>query len=423
MRRRIAVTGMGVVSPNGVGVQAFELALRKGSSGIRGIPSLREKGFSCTVGGVPDLSDVRLEEWIPSLLLRGLSNSAMLYGGIAGVQAWRDAGLMIAGSEPHLRAGCWFGTGMGGAEPFREAIYKVDSGDVRRLGSRAVEQCMASGVSAMLGGILGLGNRVSTNSSACSTGTEAVILAADYIRAGKADIMLAGSADGFGPYLWGGFDSLRVLNRTSNEEPESASAPMSNRARGFVPGGGAGALVLEDWDHAVKRGAIVYAEYMGGAVNSGGQRNGGTMTAPNASGVIRCIEMALEDSGVFSHEIDLINGHLTSTMGDVNEIRCWTQALNRYHTDFPIIQSVKSMIGHCLAAAGSIETVSAVIQLYKGFVAPSLNAHPLHSDIASLIDGSVVAGGQHRSMKPHLIAKSSFGFGDVNAVLLLKKIL
>src|SRR5690606_34979260 len=157
---------------------------------------------------------------------------------------------------------------------FRDAIYLLDDGQVKRLGSTVVVQTMASAVSAFLGGILGLGNQVTTNSSACTTGTEAISIGYERIQSGKAKRIAVGSCSDDGLYIWGGFDAMRVMTYKHNETPEQGSRPMSATASGFVPGSGAGALVLESLESALERNATIYAEVLGGHVNSGGQRDG-----------------------------------------------------------------------------------------------------------------------------------------------------
>lgn len=423
MKNRVVVTGLGVVAPNAANLTSFEKAIREGKSGIRHIPELEKLHFGCTVGGIPPIDNAYLASYFNELTIKVLKSSGIIYGCIAAMDAWKNAALdtCFSGVEESISdAGCVFGSGLSGVEPLRDAIYDVDAGNVRRLGSRVVEQTMASGPSAYIGGILGLGNWVTTNSSACSTGSEAVLMAAEYIRAGKAKVMLAGSCDSYGPYIWGGFDSMRVLNRAFNDRPEEASRPMSADATGFVPGAGAGALILEDLEHALARNAIIYAEILGGAVNSGGQRNGGTMTAPNSASVRECIRMAMDNSGVQPSDIDAVCGHLTSTMGDVLEIRNWSEALGRSGTDFPYINALKSMIGHCLAAAGSIELVAACLQLDRGFFHGTLNAETLHPGIEEVI---VREKAPLKTIQPSIttIGKSSFGFGDVNCVVFLRK--
>ena len=323
-------------------------------------------------------------------------------------------------SELDYDTGLIFGTGTSGVEKFREAIYKLDDGQVRRLGSTVVIQTMASGISAYLSGMLGLGNQVTTNSSACTTGTEAVLMGYDRIKSGKAKRMLVGSCSDHGPYVWGGFDAMRVMTYKHNGDPEKGSRPMSASASGFVPGSGAGALVLESLESALERGANIYAEVLGGEVNSGGQRQGGTLTAPNPEAVQRCIKNALKQSKINSSEIDVINGHLTATSKDALEIENWTKALGRKDGDFPFINSTKSLVGHCLAAAGAIECVASVIQLKEQFVAPNLNCEDLHEDIKELIPTSKVPT-QSINGNVDIVAKASFGFGDVNACVLFKQ--
>ena len=412
---------MGVVAPNGVGVSQFTQALKNGTSGVTFHQKLKDLNFSCQIGGIPNVTDELQSNYFTDLQLRGFDSSGILYGCIAGIDAWIDAGFhMKPDSKLNYDTGLIFGTGTSGVEKFREAIYKLDDGQVRRLGSTVVLQTMASGISAYLSGMLGLGNQVTTNSSACTTGTEAVIMGYDRIKSGKAKRMLVGSCSDHGPYVWGGFDAMRVMTYKHNDTPEKGSRPMSASASGFVPGSGAGALVLESLESAMERGASIYAEVLGGEVNSGGQRQGGTLTAPNPEAVQRCIKKALENSDISPNKIDSINGHLTATSKDALEIENWTKALGRKHKDFPLINSTKSMVGHCLAAAGSIECVASIIQIQEQFIAPNINGEDLHDGIKELIDVSRVPT-QSINCSIEVIAKASFGFGDVNACVLFKR--
>lgn len=421
MKNRVVITGMGVVAPNGVGVSQFTQALKNGTSGITFHQQLKDLNFSCQIGGIPNVSDELQSNYFTDLQLRGFDSSGILYGCIAGIDAWKDAGFhMYPDSKLDYDTGLIFGTGTSGVEKFREAIYKLDDGQVRRLGSTVVLQTMASGISAYLSGMLGFGNQVTTNSSACTTGTEAVIMGYDRIKSGKAKRMLVGSCSDHGPYVWGGFDAMRVMTYKHNDTPEKGSRPMSASASGFVPGSGAGALILESLESAMERGASIYAEVLGGEVNSGGQRQGGTLTAPNPEAVQRCIKNALKNSEVSPCEIDVINGHLTATSKDALEIENWTKALGRKHKDFPLINSTKSTVGHCLAAAGSIECVASIIQLKEQFIAPNINCEDLHDDIKELIAVSAVPT-QSMDCEIQVIAKASFGFGDVNACVLFKR--
>ncbi|WP_018617771.1 beta-ketoacyl-[acyl-carrier-protein] synthase family protein [Spirosoma luteum] len=422
MRNRVVVTGLGVVSPNGVGVPAFLEAIETGKSGITFHQELADLKFACQVGGIPPVTEAHKQQYFTDLQLRGLNSSGIIYGVMAGMEAWHNAGLPTATDEPDWDSGIIFGTGMLSVDKFRESIYKVDEGQVRRLGSTVVLQIMTSGVSAYLTGMTGCGNQISANSSACATGTEALLLAYERIASGSAKRMLAGSCSDHGPYIWGGFDAMRVLPYQYNEDPERASRPLSASASGFVPGSGAGALVLESLESAQERKATIYAEVLGGHMNSGGQRAGGTMTAPNPVAVRKCIETALVQAGVRADEVDVIDGHLTATIKDPAEVTAWCEALQRQGGDFPYVNSLKSMVGHCLSAAGSIECVASVLELYNGFIYPSINSEDSHPDISAQIDVSRIPQQSIRK-EITIIAKANFGFGDVNACILLKKFL
>ncbi|MFQ6602168.1 beta-ketoacyl-[acyl-carrier-protein] synthase family protein [Flavobacterium sp. C3NV] len=421
MSKRIVITGLGVAAPNGVGIPAFTHSLRNSISGIRHDAQLQELQFSCQIAGQPPISDELKLEYFTELELRGFNSTGILYGVIAGIEAWKNAGLSIENNEePDWNSGTIFGSGTSGIDKFRESIYKIDELQVRRLGSTVVAQTMNSGISAYLGGKLGLGNQVTTNSSACATGTEAIMMAYDRIQAGQAKRILAGSTGDSGPYIWAGFDALRVCSSKYNDTPKQGSRPMSASAAGFVPGSGAGALVIEDLESALERGATIYAEILGGNVNSGGQRGNGSMTAPNSTAVQRCITDAIQNAGISATDIDAINGHLTATTKDSLEIDNWTKALDRKGTNFPYINSLKSMTGHCLSAAGSIESVATVLQLHEGFLFGNTNCKDLHPEITALIDASKVPL-KTIDKNLNIIAKASFGFGDVNACIIFKK--
>ncbi|MFO7444771.1 MAG: beta-ketoacyl-[acyl-carrier-protein] synthase family protein [Ignavibacteriaceae bacterium] len=422
MNDRVVVTGLGVVAPNGTGIPDFTNAVKAGKSGIKYYQELKDLNFSCCIGGIPEVPEELKQKYFTPLQLKNFNSSGIMYGCIAGIDAWKDAGLdIIEGDEPDWDSGLIFGTGTSGIDKVREAIYKTDKGEVRRLGSSVLPQTMSSGISAYLGGMLGLGNQVTTNSSACTTGTEAVLMAYERIKSGKAKRMLAGSTNDHGPYIWGGFDAMKVITYKHNESPEKGSRPMSATASGFVPGSGAGALILESLESALERGAEIYAEILGGAVNSGGQRGEGTMTAPNSIAVRRCIKQAIENSGISADDIDVIDGHLTATSKDFLEVKNWAEALQRKGRDFPYINSLKSMTGHCLSAAGAIECTASILELTHGFLYPSINCEDVHPEIARLIDEEKIPQKLLFPEKLNIIAKAGFGFGDVNACIIFKK--
>lgn len=417
-KKRVVITGMGVVAPNATGLSQFEKAIKAGKSGIQFHQELEDLKFSCQIGGMPEVSQELLDQNFTALEQRGLLATGLIYGGIAGQEAWADAKLEIS-EELDTNTGIIFGTGVLGVEKLREAFNRIDDKQVRRLGSTSVLQTMASGISAFLGGKLGCGNQVTSNSSACSTGTEALLMGFERIQCGKAKRMLVGSCSDSGPYVWGGFDALRILPHQYNDAPELASQPMSVTAAGFVPSSGAGALVLESLESALERDVTIYAEVLGGHVNSGGQRENGSMTAPNSTAVKSCISQALIEAGINSEEINLINGHLTATAMDSTEIENWSQALGLSGKKFPYINSLKSHVGHALAAAGSIELVSSVLELKRGFIFPNINCETIHPEILKLVDEDKIPR-ELLEMNLNILAKASFGFGDVNACVILK---
>jgi 3-oxoacyl-[acyl-carrier-protein] synthase-1 len=422
MNNHVVVTGLGVVSPIGVGITAFTEALKKGDSGIKYLEELANLNFSCRIGGVPHIPEELIQNYFTPLQLKNFNSSGIAYGCIAGIDAWKDAGLVIKDDGiPDWDSGLIFGTGSSGIDKMRETIYKIDNKQVRSLGSNTITQTMVSGVSAYLNSMLGFGNQVTTNSSACTTGTEAILMSYDRIKSGRAVRMLAGSTSDSGPYIWAGFDAMKVMTYKHNECPVKGSRPMSASASGFVPGSGAGAMVLESLESAVKRGAKIYAEILGGEINSGGQRGNGTMTAQNPLAVQRCIKEAVKNSGINANDIDVIDGHLTSTLKDPAEINNWVEALQRRGKDFPYINSLKSMTGHCLSASGAIECLASVLELTEQFIYPSINCEDLHPEIAAVIDTDRIPQKSIRPGKINIVAKASLGFGDVNACILFKK--
>jgi 3-oxoacyl-(acyl-carrier-protein) synthase len=422
MSVRVVITGLGVIAPNGNGLRDFELALRKGSSGLRAHAEMREAGFACQVAGVPQGVDAIATSYFAEDELLAM-NSSHRFASIAAVDAWQDAGLARPArgdDRVDWDSGAVLGTGIGGMDTIAARIVPlVEQKKVRRLGSTAVEQVMASGISARVSGQLALGNQVTTNSSACSTGTEAIAIGSARIRSGLAERMLCGGAEGASHHIWAGFDAMHVLARGFNDEPEKASRPMSASAAGFIPGAGAGVLMLESLSSARARGARIYAELIGSAVNCGGHRNGGSMTAPNQESVRRCIRAALADAKIPGSAVDLINGHLTATAADPLEVASWAAALETPPEAFPLITSTKSMIGHTLGAAGAIESVATVLMLQNGFVHPSINCEDVHPEISAW--AASIPHAVRELPELRVAIKAGFGFGDVNACVVLKK--
>jgi 3-oxoacyl-(acyl-carrier-protein) synthase len=412
MTRRVVVTGLGVVAPNGNGIDEFESALREGRSGIRANVAMEKSGFGCRVAGVPQGTDELVAAAFEADELLAM-NSSQRYCSLAALEAWQDAGFARperGDDRVDWETGAILGTGIGGMDTVAEKIVPlVNEGRVRRLGSTAVEQAMSSGISARVSGLLALGNQVTTNSSACSTGVEAVSMGADRIRRGQASRMLCGGAEGASHYIWAGFDAMRVLCRSWNEEPEKASRPLSASAGGFVPGAGAGVLVLE---------SLESAEVLGSAINCGGHRGGGSMTAPNPTAVRRCIREALADAGVDAGAVDLVNGHLTATGADPSEVASWSAALGRGPGDFPTLTATKSLIGHTLGAAGAVESVATILMLAGRFAHACRNSEDLHPAIQPF-EASIPRAARDLP-EAKVAVKAGFGFGDVNACVVYR---
>lgn len=432
MIRRIVVTGIGAVAPNGIGVPAFRDALKAGRSGIRWHEELKKLNFAAQIGGVPPLEEEDILKVIPEADSHKLSES-MIYAVLAAIECARGSGVeidLLKGYQDNAvdwGAGAIIGCGIGGMDTIFEELGPVMSEaegqepgrGTAPMGTDIVPKVMGSSVSVAVGKFLGLGGQTSTNSSACNTGTEAIFEGYKHIQSGFAESMYVGGAEGTHYAIWAGFDAMRdVLCSKFNETPQKGSQPMGAGACGFVPSGGAGILRLETLESAQKRGAKILAELAAAYCNSGGQREGGTMTFPNPEGVVRCIRRVVKDSGVEPSRISLINGHLTSTAADPREVESWLKALEIPPEKFPLIQSTKSMIGHCLGAAGALESVAVVDQIAGGYVHPSINCEDTHPKI-QVVAKSI----PHKLLERPLeyVVKASFGFGDVNGCLLFKR--
>ena len=424
MNKRVVITGIGVVASNGTGISNFLSAIRGGKSGIDFLPELRDLNFACQVAGVPDISQAETQEFFDKYHFSE-SGDNVKYATLAAAEAWLDAGLQIPdpiNSDTDFDTGVIIGGGVGNIDIFSERIFPmVANGNVRRLRSNIAEFTMFSAASANISFLLALGNQVSANSSACSTGTESIILGAERIKHGLAKRMVIGSSEIASPYVWGCFDSMRVLCRKYNDTPKAASRPMSSSAGGFVPSAGAGVLVLEEYESAIERNAKIYAEVLGTSINSGGQRKDGSMQAPGSYGVQQCIKNAIIDAKVKSEQIDAICGHLSSTMADPIEIGNWVSALNLSGNKFPYINSLKSMTGHSLGASGTIETIAAVLELHHGFLFPSINCEDLNPEIEKLISPEKIPSKTIENIDLNVIAKASFGFGDINSCIIIGK--
>ena len=418
--KRVVITGLGVVAPNGINVPQFSYAIKNGISGLHFFQELKDGGMGCCVAGVPlNFNDDILKKLMSPGAYKSLRSTTVKYAMAAAIEAWTNAGLTINNTVDD-ETGCIFGNGVCDVNHMQYAIEFFERGEMQKLGVRHIEQLMTSGASAYIGGLFGLGNQITANSSACSTGTEAVVMAYEKIKSGNAKRMIAGSCEASSKYIWGVFDAMRVLNRNHNDNPESASRPMNVDSAGFVPGSGAGALILEDLETAKDRGAIIYAEIVSGFVNSGGQRNGGSMTAPASAGVRACIETTIKKAHIHPREIDLICGHLTGTGADKMEIANWAAALDRNGKDFPFINTTKSLTGHCISATGAIECVAALLQMKENFIQPNMNCENIQPEILEVINEDCIVK-KPMNKEINTIIKANFGFGDVNSCVIFRK--
>ena len=414
------MTGLGVLAPNGHGVDAFEHALREGKSGIRFVPKMKELNFGCQVAGIPENVQETAARYFPPSLVSNMNEHTTM-AAIAAVDCWTDAGFEIPDPKDGPvdgDTGLTLGTGMGSPEMADLFLPLVASGNIRRLGSSMAERTMCSSAAARVSGLLGIGGEVTMNSNACATGTQSLLDGWQKIRSSYLQRVLVGAAEGSSCYNWAPFDAIRVLARNYNHAPERASRPMSASANGFVPASGAGMMLLESLDSALARNAKIYAEVLGGFQNCGAQRNGGSMTLANASRAQLCIQRSLCVAGVKGSEVDLVNGHLTSTAGDVLEVKNLLAALDLPAERFPFINSTLSLTGHSLGAAGTLSSIAAVVQLHKGFVHGSVNCDDLHPELSE-IAASIPHSTLERDIR--VLMKTSFGFGDVNASVLFRK--
>lgn len=421
--KRVVITGMGVAGPNAENVASFNDMLRNGRSGIEFIPGLQELGFECQVGGIASLGDEISKNYYQYHEL-DVASSYIQLACKASMEAWLDAGLKVPDPEDQnvlWNTGVLIGTGIAAPDKIGYKVVKLtDSKRVKRLGGLITQNIMASGASAYLSAIFGLGNQSSGNSSACCSGSESIISGFYRIQSGYAERMIVGGSEGYSPYHWAGFDSMRILNKHSNDNPEAASRPLSVSARGFVPSSGSGILIIEELETARKRGAKIYAEILSGSINGGGHRSGGSMTYPNSEGVNRCIQGAVKYAGVDFGDIDLINAHLTGTKADTAEIGNWTGFYPKIER-IPYINATKSMIGHTLGGAGALESIASILQLNGNYIHPNINSEDLHPEIEEKVPREKIPLEMKESSNMDIAIKASFGFGDINSVLIFKK--
>ena len=401
--RRVVITGLGITSCLGNDADTVSAALREGRSGIRHIPQYAELGFRSQVGGAPEID---LEAQIDRKQKRFMGDAAA-FAHIALRDAIADAGLDEAlVSQP--RTGLIAGSGGGSAEWQIEAADLLRTRGIRKVGPYMVPRTMCSTVSATLATAFKIKGVSYSISAACATSAHCIGAAADMIRAGRQDIMFAGGGEELHWALTMMFDAMGALSSKRNDDPTHASRPYDADRDGFVIAGGSGMLVLEDYDHAVKRGARIHAELLGYGVTS----DGADMVAPSGEGAVRCMRMALE--GV-SRPLDYLNTHGTSTpLGDIIELEAIRTALG---DTLPPISSTKALSGHSLGAASVHEAIYCLLMMRDGFIAGSANIETLDEGAAGF---PIVQASRDATLDT--VMSNSFGFGGTNASLVFGRV-
>lgn len=401
---KVVITGLGILSPIGIGAGAVLDSLRKGKSGITACQEYIEKGMRSQVAGL--VPKIDFKELIDRKMLRFMGRAAA-FGAIAMQQAIASAALppeMV--SDP--RTGLVMGSGGGDTAAIVEAADTLRSRGIRRVGPYAVPKAMSSTVSACLSTAFHIKGCSYSVTSACSTSVHCIEKACDEIMLGRHDVMFAGGAEMADWTIASLFDGMGALSSHFNSEPVKASRPYDASRDGFVMGEGGGVLVLESEVHAKARGARILAEVAGFGATS----DGADMVAPSGEGAVRCMRQALASC---DSPIDYINTHGTATMlGDAKEL----EAIREVFGDkAPPLSSTKSMTGHALGAAGVNEVIFSLLMIQNGFIAPSINIENL--DPAA--KGFDIVANEARQADVDTVLSNSFGFGGTNASIIVRK--
>ena len=418
--RRVVITGLGVVSPLGRGVEHNWKRLLNGESGITKIEDIDLKDIPVKIAGRVPWGDGE-GEFNPDSVLppkdQKKNDRFILYGLAAGSDAIRDAGYVPETEEEKNRFGVMMGSGIGGLETIYENSLSFNESGIKRISPFFIPASLINLISGNLSIMFGLKGPNHACVTACSTGTHAIGDAARIIAMNDADVMVAGGAESAVNVLGlAGFARMRAITSDFNDEPEKASRPWDKHRSGFVMGEGSGAVVLEELEHAKKRGAKIYAEVVGYGMSGDAYH----ITAPSGDGAYHAMKMAADhakEHGVELKDINYINAHGTSTpAGDVGE----ALAVKRLFGDdikYVSMSSTKSAIGHLLGAAGAVEAVYTVLALRDQICPPTLNLEEVEDEVADM--DLVPLKAKKREIKAAM--SNSFGFGGTNSSLVLKK--
>ena len=411
-RRRVVVTGLGLVSPVGSTVTEGWANILAGKSGIDRITRFDASAFSCHIAG--EVKGFNVEDYLPAKEARHM-DTFIHYGFAASVQAVQDAGLRTGDQLTEVEAeriGVLVGSGIGGLPLIEETHGELMSRGPRRVSPFFVPASIVNMISGHVSIKFGFQGPNLAIATACSTGLHSIGMAARLIEYGDVDVMVAGGAEAtVSPLGLGGFASARALS-TRNDDPATASRPWDKDRDGFVLGEGGGVMVLEEYEHAKKRGAKIYAELSGFGMGADAYH----MTAPSVDGPKRSMLAALRNAGLNGEQIQYMNAHGTSTpLGDLNETNAIKLAFGAHARDL-VISSTKSMTGHLLGGAGGIESVFTVLALRDQVAPPTINI--FNQDPECDLD---YCANEARPMKIDYAAKNNFGFGGTNGTLIFKR--
>jgi len=410
LKRRVVVTGLGAVTPLGIGAEKTWKALCAGKSGIGRISRFDTTNFQTKIAG--EVKDFDPEDFLDKKQVRRM-DSFVHYCMASTIMAMEDSKLEITDQNSE-RIGVLIGTGLGGLPTLEKNHTMLLEGGPKKISPFFIPMMianMAPGQIAIHFGIKGPNTCVIT---ACAAGSHAIGDSYKVIQRGDADIMVAGGTEAtITPLSIGGFNSMKAIS-TNNDEPEKASRPFDKNRDGFVPAEGAGTIILEELELALKRGANIYGEIVGYGLTSDAFHI--TAPDPQGSGAARCMKMALLDANISPHEVDYINAHGTSTpLNDTIETIAIKTVFNEYSKKIPV-SSTKSMTGHLLGAAGGVEAVFTILTIRDGIIPPTINYETPDPDC----DLDYVPNVARRA-DVRIAISNSFGFGGTNATLVFKR--
>ena len=414
--KRVVITGMGIVSPVGTGIEYAWKNVVAGKSGVRKIDEFEVADLASQIAGVP-VRGTEPGQYNPDAVVDAREqrklDKCIIYGMVAADEAIKDAGLENYTGDK-TRVGVSVGSGIGGLNTIYENCVELHEGGPRRVSPFFIPKGIINMTAGNISIKYGFQGPNIAAVTACATGAHSIGEAARMIKYGDADIMICGGAEGaVGRIAMAGFSAMRALS-TRNDAPEQASRPWDKNRDGFIMAEGAGILVLEEYEHAVARGATIYAEVAGYGMSADAYHI--TAPSPNGEGGMRAMMAAMKDAGVEPADVDYINAHGTSTgLGDMGELA----AVQTLFGDLPVsMSSTKSVTGHLLGAAGAVEAIFCVLAMRDGIVPPTINL----DDPEDAVGNFDLVPNVAKNKTVDVALSNSFGFGGTNASLILKKI-